>query len=208
MTQYAFYFDNSRCTGCRTCEMACKDYKDLANDIRYRKVYDYEGGQTIAGEDGSVTTDCFMYHLSISCNHCDDPACVHVCPTGAMHKDDETGLVSVDTDKCIGCGYCHMACPYNSPKVDRDAGHSVKCDGCADRVAQGKNPICVDACPLRALSFGTVEEVAAMKDAKRAEIQPLPSASVTGPNLYIKECPAASASSAGAGSVTNLKEVL
>lgn len=131
MTQHAFYFDNSRCTGCRTCEMACKDYRDLACDIRYRKVYDYEGGTTALAEDGTVVSSCFVYHLSVSCNHCDDPACAKVCPTGAMHKDAETGLVSVDEGKCIGCGYCHMACPYNSPVVDREVGHSVKCDGAA-----------------------------------------------------------------------------
>ncbi|MDO4502385.1 MAG: 4Fe-4S binding protein [Coriobacteriia bacterium] len=206
MTQYAFFFDNSRCTGCRTCQMACKDYKDLACDISYRKVYDYEGGTTEVGEDGTVTTSCFMYHLSVSCNHCDDPACARVCPTGAMHKDPETGLVSVDEGKCIGCGYCHMACPYNSPEVDREVGHSVKCDGCADRVSQGLEPICVGACPLRALSFGTAEEMAALGD--QAAIAPLPEADLTNPNLYILPCPAASAEAASQGTVTNIKEVL
>lgn len=206
MTQYAFYFDNSRCTGCRTCEMACKDYKDLSCDIRYRKVYDYEGGATVLGEDGTVSSSCFMYHLSVSCNHCDNPACAKVCPTGAMHKDAETGLVSVDEGKCIGCGYCHMACPYNSPVVDREVGHSVKCDGCAERVAQGLEPICVGACPLRALAFGTAEEMAAL--GVQAAIAPLPEAGLTEPHLYIKACPAAAAETAGAGLVTNPKEVL
>ena len=206
MTQYAFYFDNSRCTGCRTCEMACKDYNDLAVDIRYRKVYDFEGGTTALNDDGTVSSSCFMYHLSVSCNHCDNPACAKVCPTGAMHKDAETGLVSVDEHKCIGCGYCHMACPYNSPVVDREVGHSVKCDGCASRVAEGLEPICIGACPLRALEFGTVEEMEKLGD--RANIVPLPEASVTGPNLYIKPCPAAQDSSAESGLVTNPQEVL
>lgn len=206
MTQYAFYFDNSRCTGCRTCEMACKDYNDLAVDIRYRKVYDFEGGSTELAEDGTVSSSCFMYHLSVSCNHCDNPACAKVCPTGAMHKDAETGLVSVDEHKCIGCGYCHMACPYNSPVVDREVGHSVKCDGCASRVAEGLEPICIGACPLRALQFGTVEEMSKLGD--RANIVPLPEASITGPNLYVKPCPAATEASAETGLVTNPQEVL
>ena len=154
MTQYGFYFDSTRCTGCRTCEIACKDYKDLGVDFAYRHVYDCEGGDWQTQSDGTYTQDCFVYHVSLGCQHCDDPACVKVCPTTAMHKDASTGLVSVDEHKCIGCGYCHMACPYNAPKVDREKGHSVKCNGCAERVAEGKNPICVDACPAGALKTG------------------------------------------------------
>lgn len=208
MTQYAFYFDNSRCTGCRTCEMACKDYNDLVSEIRFRKVYDYEGGTTTLNDDGTVSSSCFMYHLSVGCNHCDNPACTKVCPTGAMHKDQQTGLVSVDADKCIGCGYCHMACPYNSPVVDRSVGHSVKCDGCKDRVAQGLDPICVGSCPLRAIKFGAVEGISALADADRASIMPLPSVDATTPNLFIKACPAAQDATAQSGQVTNAQEVL
>lgn len=206
MTQYAFYFDSSRCTGCRTCEMACKDYNDTTTEFNYRKVYDYEGGEWTTNEDGSCTCTAFVYHVSLGCQHCDDPACTHVCPTGAMHKDPETGLVSVDADKCIGCGYCHMACPYNVPEVDRSQGHSVKCDGCADRVAAGKNPMCVDACPLRALDFGPVEEIS--KLGERASIAPLPDPSLTNPNLYVKACKDAQASAEGTGKVVNTLEVM
>lgn len=206
MTQYAFYFDSTRCTGCKTCELACKDYKDLGPDIAYRKVFDYEGGAWEANEDGTCTTTCFVYHVSMSCNHCDDPACLKVCPTHAMHKDPETGLVSVDADKCIGCGYCHMACPYNAPKVDRALGHSVKCDGCADRVAQGLEPICVGACPLRALQFGTVEEMS--KLGERANIAPLPESSATNPNLYVKPNDDARPAGSKDGSVVNVSEVM
>ncbi len=206
MTQYAFYFDSTRCTGCKTCELACKDYKDLGPDIAYRKVFDYEGGAWEANEDGTCTTTCFVYHVSMSCNHCDNPACVSVCPTHAMHKDEETGLVSVDADLCIGCGYCHMACPYNAPKVDREKGHSVKCDGCADRVAAGLNPICVDACPLRALQFGTVEEMS--KLGERANIAPLPESSATNPNLYVKPNDDARPAGSKDGSVVNVSEVM
>ena len=205
MTQYAFYFDNTRCTGCRTCELACKDYNDLDEDTAYRKIFDYEGGTWTANDDGTYTTSAFVYHVSVACNHCDDPACVGVCPTRAMHKDADTGLVSVDTDRCIGCGYCHMACPYNAPKVDRELGHSVKCDGCASRVAEGLDPICVGACPLRALSFGTAEDMAALGE--RANIAPLPESSYTNPNLYILACDDAREAGSTDGSVINVLEV-
>ena len=184
MTQYAFYFDGTRCTGCKTCEMACKDFKDLTVGTAFRKVYEVTLGTTTRDADGCISANCVSYPLSMSCNHCDHPACVEVCPTTAMHKDPETGLVSVDEHKCIGCGYCHMACPYNAPKVDREKGHSVKCDGCAERIAAGEAPVCVEACPARALSFGVAEEMA--KLGERGNIAPLPAPTYTNPNLYIK----------------------
>lgn len=207
MTQYGFYFDSSRCTGCRTCEMACKDYKNLTSEVAFRHVYDCEGGQWEEGADGSCTQTCFAYHASLSCQHCDNPACVKVCPTTAMHKDAETGLVSVDADKCIGCGYCHMACPYNAPKVDREKGHSVKCNGCAERVAEGKAPICVDACPLRALEFGPIDELRSEHEGTDS-VPPMPEASYTNPNIVVKECPAAKLAENKAGLVANTLEVM
>ncbi len=206
MTQYAFHFDGTRCTGCKTCEMSCKDYKDLSVGIAFRKVYEVTLGETKKADDGTFTSTCVSYPLSMSCNHCDDPACTKVCPTGAMHKDAETGLVSVDADKCIGCGYCHMACPYNAPKVDRDKGHSVKCDGCAERVAAGEKPVCVEACPARALDFGPVDEM--MKEGEQANIAPLPDKSYTKPNLYIKPSKDAKPAEDPSAKVVNPLEVM
>lgn len=206
MTQYAFYFDGTRCTGCKTCEMACKDYKDLSVGFAYRKVYEVTLGSTDRDADGCITTNCVTYPLSMSCNHCDNPACTKVCPTGAMHKDADTGLVSVNADRCIGCGYCHMACPYNAPKVDRDKGHSVKCDGCMERVAQGEKPVCVEACPARALDFGTVDEM--MKLGEQANIAPLPKPTYTSPNFFIKASDDALPAEDERGKVANTLEVM
>ena len=158
MTQYGFHFDGTRCTGCKTCVLACKDLHDLPSSIAFRQVYEYGGGSWWRQPDGTVTQDTFCYYVSVACNHCGNPACVRVCPTGAMHKD-ERGLVSVDAARCIGCGYCALSCPYRAPKVDRDAGRSVKCDGCTRRVAEGGAPVCVEACPLRALDFGPIDEL-------------------------------------------------
>lgn len=210
MTQYGFFFDNTRCTGCRTCTMACKDYHDNPDGVAYRKVYDVEGGSWSSAGDDAYTTDCFMYHISLGCQHCSDPACTKVCPTTAMHKDPDTGIVSVDATKCIGCGYCVMACPYKVPKVDRSVGHSVKCNGCIERVQQGKNPICVDACPLRALDFGPVQEMNSKHgvDVKLVrQITPMPDPTVTEPNTLIKPSPAAEEATADNCTVVNFKEV-
>ena len=182
MTQKAFYFHATRCTGCKTCQLACADYYDLTSEFWYRRVYEVCDGEFTQDENGCWTADTFAYYTSVACNHCDNPACTKVCPTTAMHKDADTGLVTVDTNKCIGCGYCHMACPYNAPRVDRSKGHSVKCSGCAERVALGKQPICVEACPMHALEFGDVDEMS--KLGERADFAPLPKASHTMPNLF------------------------
>lgn len=184
MAQYSFYFDGTRCTGCKTCEMACKDYKDLSVGFAFRRVYEVTQGETVRDEDGVISTNCVCYSVSIACNHCQNPICVEICPTGAMHKDSETGIVSVNTTMCIGCGYCYLSCPYNAPKVDREKGHSVKCDGCKERIALNRKPICVEACPARALDFVPNDQLAGMGE--RPAIAPLPDPSYTNPNLLIK----------------------
>lgn len=209
MGKFAFYFDSSRCTGCKTCELACKDYKDLPMQYAYRRIYDYEGGSWKQLDNGSFTQDVFSYHLSISCNHCDDPACTKACPTLAMHKDKETELVLVDETRCIGCGYCELACPYDAPRVDKKKGHSVKCDACYDRITQGKRPICVESCPLRALDFGEMLELEEKygEKAQAADFAPLPSFNYTTPSLFINPCKSMRPAQKIDGSVVNEKEV-
>ena len=205
MDRYAFFYDASRCTGCKTCQFACKDFHDLPLGISYRNVYEYVGGSTWRAEDGSVATDCFGYYVSLSCCHCEDPACIKVCPTEAMHVDDETGLVLVNRLHCIGCGYCHMACPYNAPKVDKHMGCSVKCDGCHDRIVRGMKPVCVEACPARALDFGPVEDMQRL--GFMADVKPLPDVDITKPRLFIKQCADMQSVCARTGSVVNVQEI-
>ena len=98
------------------------------------------------------------------------------------------------------------SCPYNVPVWSTETMKSAKCDGCADRVAEGKKPICVDACPLRALEFGPLEDISGMGDI--ADIAPLPPAHYTGPNLYIKATPDAQPADAREGIVANPVEVM
>jgi anaerobic dimethyl sulfoxide reductase subunit B (iron-sulfur subunit) len=136
-TQYGFYIDSARCTGCKTCELACKDYKNLTPDVSFRRIYEYAGGDW-QEDNGVWHQNVFAYYLSIACNHCEDPACTKVCPSGAMHKRED-GFVVVDEDICIGCRYCHMACPYGAPQFNAEKGHMTKCDGCYSRVAEGIN---------------------------------------------------------------------
>ncbi|MCI2242541.1 4Fe-4S dicluster domain-containing protein [Adlercreutzia faecimuris] len=206
MRRYAFYFDGSRCTGCKTCEFACKDYHDLDVGTAFRRVYEVTTGETVRADDGTFATTCASYPVSLACNHCDDPACARVCPTRAMGKDPASGLVVVDEGRCVGCGYCAMACPYGAPRVDRDRGCSVKCDGCAERVAAGSRPVCVDACPARALDFGTAGALRAR--GSQASVAPLPPPGLTRPNLYVRPAAAARPSGDAEARVANPLEVI
>ena len=204
MKQYGFFIDSAKCTGCKTCTLACKDYKDLGPDLNFRRVYEYTGGSWV--QDGAAWyPDVFSYYLSVSCNHCADPACTKVCPTGAMAKD-ANGFVAVDDAVCIGCKSCQMACPYGAPQYNADTGRMNKCDGCRDRVAEGKKPVCVESCPLRALDFGPIDELR-KKHGDLAAVAPLPRAHFTKPNIVIK--PNANSRPTGdtTGFLANPKEV-
>jgi anaerobic dimethyl sulfoxide reductase subunit B (iron-sulfur subunit) len=196
--------------------MACVDYHDLPLGRRYRRVIDYEGGLTRAQADDTVTTNAYCYHVSLACNHCEQPACMRVCPTGAMHKN-ELGLVCVDVQRCIGCGYCTIACPYHAPSIDPELKRSSKCDGCSSRIEQGLRPICVDACPLRALEFGEMSDLAERHPGCVFQIMPLPDPANTEPNLLILPSEAATRATEdqekqegeeGRGIVTNYDEIM
>ena len=205
MSQQAFYFDGTRCTGCKTCQMACKDYKNIDLGISFRHVYEVTIGDTVKDADGAFSTTCVSYPLSMSCNHCDSPVCFEKCPQSAIIKDADTGLMSIDEEKCIGCGTCAIVCPYNAPKVDEEKKKAVRCNGCAERVAAGEKPVCVEACPARALDFGPVGDME--KLGERAAIAPLPRPEATVPNLFVKPSADASPAESKDGVVANLLEV-
>jgi DMSO reductase iron-sulfur subunit len=206
MTQLGFYFDAKRCTGCRACVLACKDYKNLPEEYSFRSVYEYGAGDWTQGEDGTWTTDAFVYYVSASCNHCDNPACVAACPVGSMTKHEENGLVYNDPATCIGCGACVEACPYGAPTLDTRAQRSIKCDMCADRLSEGMAPICVEACPMRALEVGDIEDLRA-KYGDTAAIAPLPDPDQTGPNYVLTEPEGAQPCGSDAGQTMNVREI-
>ncbi len=206
MADYVFSFDASRCTGCKTCELACKDYHDLSPQIAFRKIYEYAGGGFSQNPDGTWTQDVWCDYLSMNCNHCDNPACMKACPTGAMHRDEQ-GFISVDHDRCVGCKYCELACPYNVPSFNTELGQMSKCDGCSSRVANGEQPICVEACPLYAIDFGTVDEME-KKHGSSEWMAPLPDPSHTEPTTIFKGGATTRPGGTHAGTVMNPKEVM
>ena len=177
--KYGFYFNMQRCVGCGACQIACKDKFDIqVYGPRPRRVDTFESGEF---PNASVFT------TSIACNHCDNPACVRVCPTGAMFKSAEDGLVLHDDSRCIGCKSCIMGCPYEAPQFIEEKGIVVKCDTCYALREKGDLPICVGGCAQRALDFGDVEELKAKYGPELvSECAAMPGADLTNPNVYIR----------------------
>jgi anaerobic dimethyl sulfoxide reductase subunit B len=182
MMRYAFHVDASACSGCKACEMACRDRNALPSGVHWRRVYEVAGGGWSRRGDAWVN-DVVAYNVSVACNHCQRAICTDVCPTGAMAAHDD-GFVLIDAARCIGCRYCEWACPYAAPQYDTAAGMMTKCTGCSADVAMGRQPACVAACPLRALDF---DETAALttRHGETASFYPMPAASLTLPSLLL-----------------------
>ena len=177
-----FYVDLASCIGCKTCQVACKETYKLPVNNLYRKVYNYQGGSWKPTEAGHyVPEGVFGYFVSLACNHCTNPACVANCPTGAMYKDAETGMVLHDDEACIGCQTCVQSCPYEIPQYLADVKIVRKCDMCADLVMRGERPACVDACPMRCLEWDDFDELSGRYGSAVRNVGPLPSEDQTQP---------------------------
>ena len=155
MSQYAMLVDLNRCTGCLYCTVACKAANPVGVGEFWNKTFRI--GPTPKEGGSGHFPDVEMYFLPVQCQHCANPECVNVCPTGASVKL-ENGIVNVDTDACIGCGLCVSACPYNIRYVELDSGVAKKCNFCIDRVEEGLLPACVMECGARARFFGDLEK--------------------------------------------------
>ncbi len=154
MTHYAIATDLNRCIGCLACTAACKTVNNVPIGNYWTKVLrigpnpKYEGAQV---------PDVEMYFLPLGCQHCENPACVAVCPTEASHVLED-GTVQIDKSKCIGCQFCAMACPYGVRYLNESEGVVEKCTLCEQRIAQGELPQCVAQCGGRARFFGDLEQ--------------------------------------------------
>lgn len=154
--QLGFYIDQSRCTGCYTCTVACKDWHDIpAGPANWRWVITVEKGKY---------PKVFVAFHSLSCLHCAEPTCASVCPVNVISKRQKDGIVVVDQKACLGkeaCGLCNEACPYGAPQFSDGEARMQMCDLCADRWEEGRKPICIEACPMRALDAGPIDELEA-----------------------------------------------
>ena len=204
MKRLAFYFDSGMCSGCKTCQVACKDKNDLPLGVNWRRVYEVTGGDWIQ-KNSAWISDVYAYNVSLSCNHCEDPICQKNCPTNAITKRED-GIVQIDADLCIGCKYCAWVCPYGAPQFNKTKGVMTKCDFCADYVDEGKNPTCVDSCPMRTFDFGDYDDLKE-EHGEEAHIYPLPKPLVTEPSILIKPHKSAKRAANENPEVSNIEEI-
>lgn len=205
MARYGFAIDTVRCVGCNNCSLTCKVENNLPNEIWWNRAMTVGGEEEFtAGADSNGSL--YLDYYTLSCQHCENPACVKVCPVGATWKDEETGIVRQDYDKCLGCRMCMAACPYTGvrsfnweePAYELDFAvgdasvpahekHAVeKCVMCYHRINAGERPACVDICRAGARFWGDLDDPTSEVSqiiAKRAHKQLLPEMG-TKPSVY------------------------
>lgn len=146
MSQLGFLVDQRYCIGCQACQTACQVKNATPVGISLRHAVSFE----------DIPQGPFV---TVSCNHCEEPACFGACSQGAISKDPETGIVLIDAEKCNGCKACVEACPYDAPVIDPATSKALKCDFCKDRLDAGELPACVRACPVTILTYGALDEL-------------------------------------------------
>lgn len=174
MTKLALAINQKRCIGCQACAEACKMENNVAMGMLWTRTLT-EGSDVMDAPLGEFP-NLRMDYLPLGCQHCENPACQKVCPTGATYKDDK-GRVEIDYDKCIGCRMCMAACPYNvrvfnweEPVHDPEGGYGdaavperhkgimEKCTLCKQRTDNDQKPMCVVCCPTHARVFGDLDD--------------------------------------------------
>lgn len=149
MSKYHVVQDVRDCIGCRACEVHCKEKNNSGPGVYNCRIL-----EVVAPEGAKMRVD-FVY---LSCFHCRKPWCVDACPTGAMRRRAEDGIVFVESSVCVGCKACISACPWTVPQWNPETGRVEKCDLCKDRIDAGLEPACVTKCTTGCLTFTTPAE--------------------------------------------------
>lgn len=148
---YGMIHDETKCIGCNLCEQACRETNEVPEGVSRLKI-------EREGPFGEYPDQYFKFSRK-SCQQCEGTPCVNVCPTGAAYRDEETGIVSVNSWKCVGCLYCIAACPYQVRFINPETKAADKCDFCKEtKLKNGELPACVSACPTEALTFGNLRD--------------------------------------------------
>ena len=162
MDHASFLIDTTKCTGCRGCQVACKQWNQLPGEKTINRgshqnppILSAKTWTLIRFDEFEKESGVNWFFTKIGCLHCEKPACVSVCPVGALKKT-ETGAVIYHGEKCIGCRYCMMACPFRIPTFEWDKAFPYihKCTFCHDRQLEGVMPACAQSCPTGAIRFG------------------------------------------------------
>lgn len=149
MSRYCLVIDSDKCIGCHSCEVACKNENEIALGELWNRVLQ-------VGPHGTFP-DLEQYWLPVQCQQCENAPCVNVCPTGASYRNED-GVVLVDKQKCIGCKYCMLACPYGVRSWNASEKVVEKCTMCQQLTSVGQDPACVAACCGNARFYGDLDD--------------------------------------------------
>ena len=174
------YIDTSTCIGCKACEVACQEWNDLA-PVASAQVGSYQTLPTldpgfwnlIRFDERQVDGGIAWLLRKDQCMHCAEPGCLEACPAPGAIVQYANGIVDVNPDNCIGCGYCATGCPFDVPRFHATTGKMAKCTLCVDRVAVGLEPACIKACPTGCLQFGTKEDMLHLAAGRTAQLKGL-----------------------------------
>src|SRR5574341_1953726 len=165
--QVAKLIDESKCIGCKACQVACMNWNDLRDEIGINE------GHLDNPSDLSPSSWTVMRFFEVEpepdklewlirkdgCFHCEDPGCLKACPAPGAIVQYSNGIVDFHEESCIGCGYCISGCPFNIPRMRKEDSKVYKCTLCSDRVAVGLEPACIKTCPTGALHFGSKDDM-------------------------------------------------
>jgi formate dehydrogenase iron-sulfur subunit len=165
----AKYIDTSTCIGCKACEAACQEWNDLKR-VPTTQVGNYQTMPALDADFWNLikfremdTADGLSWLMrKDQCMHCAEPGCLAACPAPGAIVQYANGIVDVNPEACIGCGYCATGCPFDVPKFHAKTGKMAKCTLCVDRVDVGLEPACIKACPTGCLNFGTKDDMVAL----------------------------------------------
>jgi anaerobic dimethyl sulfoxide reductase subunit B len=204
MSQLAFFVNSDACSGCKTCQVACKDRHDLPAGMHWRRVYEVTAGAWQKSGDAWTHTVA-AYNLSVACHHCADPVCGKQCSVEAIWKRPD-GIVLIDQMRCIKCNKCRVDCPYEAIRYETSTNAVSKCDFCVDDLDAGRPPACVAACPNRALDFGPLDDLRS-RFGQIDRIYPLEDPAVSRPAVVFKPHRHATAAAGRGPEVANWEEL-
>jgi len=178
-TEVAKLIDESKCIGCKACQVACMNWNDLRDAVGENVgVYDNP-------HDLSPSSWTLMRFFEVEpeqnrlewlirkdgCMHCSDPGCLKACPSPGAIVQYSNGIVDFISENCIGCGYCVTGCPFNIPRISKKDNKAYKCTLCSDRVGVGLEPACVKTCPTGAISFGSKVDMKQYAEKRAGELR-------------------------------------
>jgi len=176
--EYSKLIDISRCIGCKGCEVACKEWNELAS-VETSNFGSYQSHRDLGPDtwllmrfnEDEVDGDLRWYITKSACLHCAEPACLFACPAPGAIVQYTNGIVDFNQDQCIGCQACVTACPFDIPRFESATRKVYKCNLCIDRVESGLEPACVKTCPTQAITWGPIAELRALAEDKVGQLQ-------------------------------------